>query len=135
MIEPCKRPIMFELTHTADLSHWTGSKDDRPWLDYLADVRAFVQRIGYTAVDGPLARDGWLVYVKPMLRGDEPPDVRNYASGSPSFPHETTANQWFNESQTESYRALGAQSIDDLVHGLGLGPDDLARRAEAAWKQ
>ena len=94
-----------------------------------------VARIGYTAVDGPLARDGWLVYVKPMLRGDEPPDVRNYASGSPSFPHETTANQWFNESQTESYRALGAQSIDDLVHGLGLGPDDLARRAEAAWKQ
>ena len=24
MIEPCKRPIMFELTHTADLSHWKG---------------------------------------------------------------------------------------------------------------
>ena len=24
MIEPCERPIMFELTQTADLSHWTG---------------------------------------------------------------------------------------------------------------
>lgn len=94
-----------------------------------------VARIRYTAVDGPLARDGWLVYVKPMLTGDEPPDVRNYARGSPRFPHETTADQWFNESQTESYRALGMQSIDDLVHGLGLGPDDLARRAEAAWMQ
>ena len=44
MIEPCKRPIMFELTHTADLSGWTGSKDDRAWLDYVIDVRAFVQR-------------------------------------------------------------------------------------------
>lgn len=44
MIEPCKRPIMFELTHTADLCHWTGSKDDRAWLDYVAEVRAFVQR-------------------------------------------------------------------------------------------
>ena len=28
MIEPCKRPIMFELTHTADLSHWKGDPDD-----------------------------------------------------------------------------------------------------------
>jgi hypothetical protein len=24
MIEPCERPIMFELTHTADLSAWSG---------------------------------------------------------------------------------------------------------------
>lgn len=94
-----------------------------------------VARIGYTAVDGPRARDGWLVYVKPMLTGEEPPDVRQYASSSPSFPHETTADQWFNESQTESYRALGTQSIDDLVHGLGLGPDTLAQRAEAAWME
>ena len=28
MIEPCKRPIMFELTHTADLSQWTGERKD-----------------------------------------------------------------------------------------------------------
>ena len=24
MIEPCERPIMFELTQTAELGHWTG---------------------------------------------------------------------------------------------------------------
>jgi hypothetical protein len=29
MIEPCKRPIMFELTHTADLSQWTGERKDQ----------------------------------------------------------------------------------------------------------
>ena len=28
MIEPCKRPIMFELTHTSDLSHWKGDASD-----------------------------------------------------------------------------------------------------------
>ena len=31
MIEPCKRPIMFELTHTAELSHWKGDPGDPAW--------------------------------------------------------------------------------------------------------
>ncbi len=30
-IEPCKRPIMFELTHTADLSGWSGDATDSRW--------------------------------------------------------------------------------------------------------
>jgi TolB-like protein/Tfp pilus assembly protein PilF len=42
MIEPCLRPIMFELTHTADLSHWTGDATDKVWQSYLAGVRRFV---------------------------------------------------------------------------------------------
>jgi TolB-like protein len=44
MIEPCDRPIMFELTHTADLSQWNGDPKDRNWQAYLAGVRRFVQR-------------------------------------------------------------------------------------------
>jgi predicted ATPase len=39
MIEPCERPIMFELTQTAELSHWRGANDDASWLAFLADVR------------------------------------------------------------------------------------------------
>lgn len=42
MIEPCERPIMFELTQTADLSHWSGDVGDRAWLAFLNDVRGFV---------------------------------------------------------------------------------------------
>ena len=30
-IEPCDRPIIFELTHTSDLSHWDGSTTDPAW--------------------------------------------------------------------------------------------------------
>ena len=41
-IEPCERPIMFELTQTAELSHWTGDAGDRAWLAFLDDVRGFV---------------------------------------------------------------------------------------------
>ncbi|MEQ1497798.1 MAG: TIR domain-containing protein [Novosphingobium sp.] len=42
MIEACERPIMFELTQTAELSHWTGDAGDRAWLAFLDDVRGFV---------------------------------------------------------------------------------------------
>lgn len=42
MIEPCERPIMFELTQTADLSHWRGDDADPVWRAFLADVRGFV---------------------------------------------------------------------------------------------
>ncbi len=41
-IEPCERPIMFELTQTAELSHWKGDAGDRAWLAFLDDVRGFV---------------------------------------------------------------------------------------------
>ncbi len=51
MIEPCDRPIMFELTQTADLSHWKGAANDPAWLSFLADVRQFVQR-NRSATDG-----------------------------------------------------------------------------------
>jgi predicted ATPase len=42
MIEPCDRPIMFELVQTADLSRWNGEPADRAWLTFLADVRQLV---------------------------------------------------------------------------------------------
>ncbi len=42
MIEPCERPIMFELIQTADLSHWTGDPNDEAWRTFLADVRRFL---------------------------------------------------------------------------------------------
>ena len=31
MIESCDRPIIFELTHTADFTQWRGSREDKAW--------------------------------------------------------------------------------------------------------
>ena len=42
IIEPCNRPIIFELTHTVDLSHWTGDTSDGVWQVYLNDIRRLV---------------------------------------------------------------------------------------------
>lgn len=44
MIEACERPIMFELTQTADLGHWRGGLDDPAWQAFVSDVRRFVER-------------------------------------------------------------------------------------------
>ncbi len=44
MIEACKKPIMFELTQTTDLSHWTGDSQDKTWLSFVAEIRRFLDR-------------------------------------------------------------------------------------------
>ena len=50
------------------------------------------------------------------MRGDEPADVASYERQHRDFPHESTADQWFTESQFESYRALGEYEIDANPH-------------------
>jgi hypothetical protein len=66
--------------------------------------------IKYSDVD-PQGVDGRLVYVKPCFYGDEPIDVLNYALAHPAFPHESTRDQFFSESQFESYRQLGLHTM------------------------
>jgi hypothetical protein len=62
----------------------------------------------------PGAEPGRLLYIKPTLYGQEPVDIRSYAADSESFPHESTSDQWFSESQLESYRALGSHIVDRI---------------------
>jgi hypothetical protein len=83
---------------------------------------AAIGRIRYSAVDEG-AEDGVLIYLKPSLTGDEPADVRHYASQRPTFPHETTTDQFFSEAQFESYRRLGLHAIE-TVCGEAAGPFD-----------
>jgi len=84
---------------------------------HLQQMREHKQRCGvatirYAEADGEHARDGRLIYVRPELLGDEPADVLSYAAANKNFPHQSTADQWFDESQTESYRMLGLATID-----------------------
>jgi hypothetical protein len=85
------------------------------WEHHLRDhkTRWAVAKILYRAA-GKADEDGYLIYIKPLMSGSEPPDVVAYQAAHPQFPHESTANQFFNESQTESYRMLGLQTIRDV---------------------
>jgi hypothetical protein len=69
--------------------------------------------IRYDRVDRD-APPGLLVYLKPSLTGNEPADVTEYADCHEEFPHEPTADQFFDESQFESYRALGAHIVEKV---------------------
>ena len=53
IIEPCDRPIAFELTHTADLSEWTGDTRDPGWRAFVKDVRALVQKAVGNEAEAP----------------------------------------------------------------------------------
>jgi hypothetical protein len=72
-----------------------------------------VGTIHYARVDQGTS-DGILVYLKPSLTGNEPVDVLEYAAHHPKFPHEPTADQFFDEAQFESYRRLGEHVVDQV---------------------
>ena len=87
--------------------------------------------IRYKAVDGGAGvQNGILIYIKPVICGGEPADVSNYAATHKGFPHESTADQWFDEPQFESYRMLGLHSLREIWGDAPKGktPLDLIKR-------
>jgi hypothetical protein len=42
IIEACNLPIIFELTHAADLANWTGDTSDSRWQGLISDIRRLV---------------------------------------------------------------------------------------------
>ncbi|MBV8590763.1 MAG: patatin-like phospholipase family protein [Acetobacteraceae bacterium] len=69
----------------------------------------------------PERRGGLLIYLKPSWLENIPADVRAYGALHPEFPHESTSDQWFTESQFESYRRLGEFQMQQLLQGLPEG--------------
>lgn len=70
--------------------------------------------IRYDKVDAN-ATAGTLIYLKPSMTGNEPSDVQDYAARHPSFPHESTSDQFFDEAQFESYRRLGEHIAQQVL--------------------
>jgi len=60
--------------------------------------------------------EGRILYLKSSLTGNEPADVQEYKQLHKEFPHQSTVDQFFDENQFESYRALG-QFIGDGLFG------------------
>jgi len=65
---------------------------------------AAVARVTY---DGGQEPATWIVLLKASVTGDESLDIASYKRNNPAFPSEPTTEQFFNEAQWESYRALG----------------------------
>jgi hypothetical protein len=88
-------------------------------------------RLAYAVatVKYPEGWEGTLLYLKPSVLDNLPMDVNAYAMANLAFPHESTADQWYSESQFESYRRLGqfltGQLEAETVSGLA-GPERMA---------
>ena len=88
-----------------------------------------IGRIRYSTVDGENAPDGVLICFKPVLCGKETRDVQHYAAKNAEFPQEPTSNQFYGESQFESYRQLGEIAVETA---FGDEPLPLSEKSWAA---
>ncbi len=62
-------------------------------------------------------RDGILIVVKPNRTPGASVDVLQYGFANDDFPQQTTADQWYDEQQFESYRKLGEISGQSMFAG------------------
>ena len=95
-----------------------------------------VGTVFYKDADGiePGCENGRVLYLKPAYHGIEGAGIRSYATSNRSFPHESTADQWFTESQFESYRSLGLDIVNHIFSEQDVRPilnDYLGKRTPA----
>lgn len=92
-----------------------------------------VGRIHYPEGDG---QHGWLLYIKSSATGDEPADVEEYRREHPDFPQQSTIEQFFTESQFESYRKLGLHAVKTVLdrYKTGSSMEDSFARLAARWE-
>ena len=74
----------------------------RPNLEEYSKTHFVLGTVHY-----PHDEPGLFLYIKASLTGEEPEDILAYRRGDFVFPHQTTADQFFDEEQFESYRRLG----------------------------
>lgn len=100
----------------------------RPNQAGYSSQHAVVGTIHYDGLGG--TDKGTILYFKPALTGDEPPDVLQYRHRNAAFPHESTGDQFFDEAQWESYRRLG-EHAGSVILRVAQPPEALdAARAE-----
>ena len=117
MIEACERPIMFELTQTAELSHWQGDNSDRGWVAFLADVKRFV------AKDAPVAPQPVAVAALHVPKGER--------GERPSL----AVMPFTNRSGVAEDDALAFGMVEDIISAISLSADIrvLASSATRRW--
>jgi len=100
-----------------------GAQDSDKPTRYCSK-HAMLARVSY-----PDKTFSWILFLKPSLTGDEPTDLLQYQNQQPDFPQESTADQFFDEAQWESYRKLG-EHIGSLVFAK---PISIPPAGTATW--
>lgn len=66
-----------------------------------------VAKVTYPSSETSTEKVGYLLYLRSTFSGDEDQILKSYLACNSEFPHETTADQFFDESKFEAYRRLG----------------------------
>jgi hypothetical protein len=72
--------------------------------------------------DGQKQEEGYLLYLKSSFSGDEDEVIKEYRHRNPDFPHQSTADQFFDEDQFECHRALGQHIAEKALEGMTPAP-------------
>ena len=88
---------------------------------YAILVKIIYQEPNRQNPDWATAELGWMLYIKLAVTGTEPPYVTDYRRTNPDFPHQTTADQFFDEAQFEAYRMLGECAAENLFRDELIG--------------
>ncbi len=78
-------------------------------------------RIEYGKGEDGKQQEGRLLYIKSSIGRGHNSYIEAYSKKHPAFPHESTADQFFDEEQFEAYRALGAHVGDEVIKKLTSG--------------
>ncbi len=130
MIEPCERPIMFELTQTAELGHWQGDAGDSAWRSFLSDVYRFVAKGGPVVVLAPASAAPAAVsapVVQAAAQGGKPHGVRPSVAILP-FTNRST------ERADEVFAGGMGEDIASAL-SLGRGLKVISQGATAAYRK
>ncbi|MBF0304808.1 MAG: hypothetical protein HQL41_04045 [Alphaproteobacteria bacterium] len=83
---------------------------DTPLADLVSDASTMARRgFAVATILYPNQKPGRLVYLKPTVTTGLPADLYAYRAANAAFPHQSTADQFFDEAQFEAYRELGYQ--------------------------
>jgi TolB-like protein len=99
MIETCERPIMFELTQSAELSHWRGEASDPAFRSFLNDIRGFLVR-------------------EPPAAPESTAPVGSAANRDPDGPPAIAVMPFANRSGLVEDEIFADGMVEDLIAGL-----------------
>lgn len=86
-----------------------------------ADHGYIIGTVTYPEIeDGAGEETGILIYVKATMIDGLSLETRGYKADHPAFPHESTADQFFDPAQFEAYRELGNAIGADMIEGARL---------------
>lgn len=112
-----------------------GSVETDPFFAarYAMARRGFaIAHINYPPpAEGDEPEQGLLLFIKATMVKNLPADIYGYKDLHPDFPNQSTTDQFFDETQLESYRELGYQLADDMLKEIEIDADGKYKKVPA----